>query len=234
LSKALKKNTYKCEFCFKLFVREHSFINHLCKYKKRWLSRKQSDVLLGFEVWDKFYKLNYVFSNSKKRTYKDFMKSNYYIDFVKFGSYLLKLDPIDRTEFIIFVCSGYAKLKDWSKPFVYNAFICQYLEKESINNAVERSILSIQKWCIKEEIKLSEFIEKVPPNSIILMVQLGRISPWFLFCTSILLHLEKIMTDEQKLLLYDAIGNIKKWRYKVKKNSEDVKYIKNILKRLGF
>ena len=74
----------QCEFCKKVFKRESSIVNHTCEGKRRWLDKDLQSNRIGFQTWLVFYEKNTM--AKKPRTYNDFIKSPYYLAFVKFGN----------------------------------------------------------------------------------------------------------------------------------------------------
>ena len=61
------QGTFKCEYCNKSFQRESTLLAHSCEKKRRWQSKDNQDVLIGFGSYDLFYRIE---MHSKPKEYK--------------------------------------------------------------------------------------------------------------------------------------------------------------------
>ena len=67
--------TYTCQYCRKDFVRETSLAVHVCEQKRRALAKTERHVVLGYDTYNRFYKIS---QNAKgDKSYEDFAKSPY-------------------------------------------------------------------------------------------------------------------------------------------------------------
>ena len=87
-------NHYTCEFCSKVFVRETSFYKHICERKRRFTNQNHPSNRIGFKTWLDFYAKNA--HHKQQRSYIDFIKSPYYLVFVKFGNYCVTSNVINE------------------------------------------------------------------------------------------------------------------------------------------
>ena len=76
-------NENKCKWCNKSFQSERTLSVHMCPRKRRWADKEMTHVRLGFRVFQMFYDLNT--SSVKAKTMEEFIKSQYYEGFTKFG-----------------------------------------------------------------------------------------------------------------------------------------------------
>ena len=65
----LTKGKFTCDYCKKSFQREGTLLAHSCEKKRRWQSKLNQDVLVGFASYDLFYRIE---MQSKPKEYKDF------------------------------------------------------------------------------------------------------------------------------------------------------------------
>ena len=65
---------------------------HMCEPKRRWLQKDEKRVQVGFYAFQRFYKLSA--GAKKEKTYDEFCKSPYYNAFVKFGRYIMPINPL--------------------------------------------------------------------------------------------------------------------------------------------
>ena len=101
------KGTFTCEYCKKSFQKESTLLAHSCEKKRRWQAKDNQDVLVGFASYDLFYRIE---MQSKPKEYKDFVDSQYYTAFVKFGAYCINTKVIDQEQFTRWLIKNKVKL----------------------------------------------------------------------------------------------------------------------------
>ena len=101
IKKTKLKKSLKCKYCEKSFSTEKTLIAHMCVKKQRFKDKDTPGARLGFRAFQRFYELS-VRSKTPK-TELDFIKSQYYTSFVKFGRHLIALDPIASEEYLDFL-----------------------------------------------------------------------------------------------------------------------------------
>lgn len=221
---------HECRFCGSKFHRAETLHTHMCVKKRRHMEINTVESRLAFRAFQRFYDL--ATPSKKQKTAQDFIDSPFYIDFVKFGNHLAVLKPVYPEKFIEFVINHSIKLKDWSKDYVYYAYIEDLIKKEPAEAATERSIAEILAWTDNNKAEFSKFFSLISANEASHMICTGKISPWVLYlCTSGGTLMDKFNEDHAKM-----IGNIidpSIWMKKFKNNPDDVTYIKSILVEVG-
>ena len=104
------KGKFTCEYCKKSFQKESTLLAHSCEKKRRWQAKDNQDVLVGFSSYDLFYRIE---MQSKPKEYKDFVDSQYYTAFVKFGAYCLNTKVIDQEQFTRWLIKNKVKLNSF-------------------------------------------------------------------------------------------------------------------------
>tara|TARA_B100000902_G_scaffold85063_1_gene89438 strand:- start:2328 stop:3032 length:705 start_codon:yes stop_codon:yes gene_type:complete len=172
----LSKNTFTCQYCKKSFQRESTLLAHSCEKKRRWQNKDSQDVLVGFASYDLFYRIE---MQSKPKEYKDFVDSQYYTAFVKFGAYCLNTKVIDQEQFTRWLIKNKAKLKDWPTDKMYLLFVQDHVKRESVERALERFV---------EHASATEYFETFWESAsgylIADWVEMGKISPWLLISSN--------------------------------------------------
>lgn len=194
------------------------------------MDKDQQHVKLGFRVFLRFHEMNYV--GRKQRTYEDFIRSQFYSAFTKFGRYLLNINAVNPNAFIDFLIKTGVKIDKWESPLVYETYIRELNKKETPDAAVERNILLMQQWAMSTGESWVDFFRKVSPSQATLWIQSGRISPWVLFTASSASELFTRMSDEQLELVQKHVDP-DFWSIKLKRNKEDVDSIRAILDEAG-
>lgn len=163
---------FKCEYCKKSFQREGTLMAHSCEKKRRWQSKDNQDVLVGFGSYDLFYRIE---MQSKPREYKDFVDSQYYTAFVKYGNYCINTRVIDQEQFTRWLIKNKVKLKDWPTDKMYLLFVQDHCKRESVERALERFVQHASTTQY-----FDTFWESASGYIIAEWVEMGKISPWII------------------------------------------------------
>lgn len=223
------EETFRCEWCKKDFVREKSFINHLCEKKRRWLWKDERYIRIGFMAFQRFYELS--LKSKKLKKYEDFMESQYFTAFTKFGRHIENINAIEVSGFVDFLIKGNVKLDDWTNDVWYESWTRELSKKESPDRAIERNILLMEQWGRETGENWVDFFRKVATPRAVEWIRKGRISPWLLFL-DVGQPLFDRMTDEQLGMVKEWINPLY-WRSKLRDHSDDVEQIKVILQEAG-
>lgn len=203
---------------------------HACEKKRRWMVRDEKYTKMGFFVYKKFYDMTY--RNMRARTYDDFMNSNYFTSFSKFGSYLIDIQAIQPEAFVEFLIKAKVPLNNWQKPFVYEQYIRELNKRETATCAVERNILLMQQWEMENQRPWYEFFREVNTNLAAHWIQSGRISPWVLYTASSAQHLFERFNEEQLALIEKYVDPVF-WQRKFDEAPEDLQFVKTLLEEAG-
>ncbi len=210
----------KCEYCGRLFKLESRAVTHMCEKKRRWMQKDFPESLSGFSAYDLFYRLG---MNGKPREFKDFIDSQYYSSFVKFGSYCINTKVIDKEAYTRWLIRRQAKLKDWPTDRMYGLFIQEYLKKETVERALERFVEAASKTSY-----FDTFWETANGYLIADWVESGKISPWILVCSNKAQTAIHIMNKEQLDRIAKCI-DADYWARKIKQNPIDADWVSRII-----
>ena len=142
-------STNRCTYCGKEFAKARTLQVHLCEPKRRYLQKDEKWVVNAFMVFQRFYQIHQ--HNSKLKTYDEFVKSAYYNAFVKFGSWLNNVKPLYMENYIDWVVTSGVKLDHWCRDELYEKYVNEFVLKESMETAVERSIDTMMSWGEEKE-----------------------------------------------------------------------------------
>ena len=227
------KKDFQCEFCSKEFARESTLIAHSCVKKMRWMDKDNKNVTIGFIAYKRFYQLTGT-GFKKNQEYKDFMNSKFYNEFIQFGQWLNDSYIVKPTAYIDYVIKNNVKLKEWTSPSKYEAYLKSMILNEHPCNALERSITYIEAWSKETGFPIQEFFEKIASNKLVDILRSGKISPWIIFLSSesnTRSVLSRLDSSQYKLL--DKLLDANLWGLKVRKHKKDVKEYSELLRSLG-
>lgn len=217
---------FKCEYCNKSFAKESTLAVHLCEQKRRHMQQGDKSVQLGYRSYQLFYRIA---SNSKKdKTYEEFAKSQYYTAFVKYGTYCLDLQVDDIPAFTKWLLQNQVKLDKWTSDKVFNEWLKSRLKTESVDRAVERTIMCMQEWASKYNNSWNRYFDDVSANLAVFHICSGKISPWVLFASNKAQELLDRLNAEQLKMVVDYV-DVAYWQKIFKKNSEDFEWVQHIL-----
>ena len=131
-------STNRCTYCGKEFAKARTLQVHLCEPKRRYLQKDEKWVVNAFMVFQRFYQIHQ--HNSKPKTYDEFVKSAYYNAFVKFGRFIMHINPLYPDKYINFVLRSKIKLDHWARDDLYETYLIEALKTEPVEAALQRSI----------------------------------------------------------------------------------------------
>jgi hypothetical protein len=225
------KGSFGCEFCGRSFIRESTVLKHICEYKHRWLEKDRPSNRIGFQAWIQFYKKNS--ASKKNKTYEEFIKSQYYAAFIKFGMYCVDANVINVSRYADWLVKNQIKIDTWNTDTNYTKFLVEYLRVEDPLDAIHRSIETCVELTIDQSILSKDVLRYANKNRVCFQITKGKISPWMLYHSeSGLEFLASIDSTQQKMIM-DYI-NPEQWAIKFKRNSDSVTQVKEILSTAGY
>lgn len=215
-----------CKYCKKKFTSEKTLLVHVCVKKQRHADKDTIGSRIGFAVFQRFYELST--SATTKKTFDEFVDSKFYGDFVKFGRYIADLNPISTNDFVDFVIKNGIKMREWYVDKTYYAFLKDFIEKETVERALERTIIEISKWSTENNVPNNQFFIKIGTIEAVHLIRSGRLSPWVIYLASTSETLLNNFNSEQTKII-DGIVNVEYWKKIFMTRQDDVIFAKTIL-----
>lgn len=219
---------HTCDFCKKDFVSERTLIAHACEKKRRWLWKDEKYATMGFRAYQLFYEVS--MKSKKPKTQEDFIESQYYTAFIRFGKYLVDINAIDPIGFTEFLIRTNVRLDDWCLPRPYEIWVRELGRKEHPDRALERNMLLMEQWARETGEEWTDFFRAVNPQLATRWIKTGRLSPWLLFTVGD--ELIERLSDEQLLMVQELLDP-GFWFKKFETYAEEVKSIKFNLRSVG-
>jgi hypothetical protein len=218
---------YVCEYCGKGYMKESTLAVHMCEKKRRWLQKDEKRVRLGLYAFQRFYKLS---AGAKKdKSYADFVDSQYYNAFVKFGSFLNNVQPLYPEKYIDYVVTSGVKLDHWAKDSLYEKYVLDFILKEDVHTALERSVKTMVDWAEDKSAPWNHYFMYVSTNRAVWDIKDGKISPWIVLNSKTGKEMLSKFNDEQLEMVYHVI-NPEHWALRFKRLPSDVQLVKDVAK----
>jgi len=220
----------KCEYCNKVFKRESALSAHMCRDKKRWLQKDEKHVRLGHKFFNDWYRI--AMGASKQRDYREFMKSQYYGAFVRFGMYVLETRVLAPERYLDWLIKKKVPVDRWCKDSVYNQYLAEQSKRETAERALERFVIHADAWSQRTGYHWSEYWVGAKPHTLVNDIKMGKISPWVFLGYS----QAKRALDELPIELLEDIANtidLSYWQRKIELSRRDVDWIEEILGASG-
>jgi len=229
-NKSKTSSESKCKWCDRSFKSERTLIAHMCPKKKRWADKDLSYVRLAFRVYQMFYSMT---TNSQKvRTQEDFIRSQYYDGFVKFGRSCIKNEYLNPEEFAEYLIKYSIKLKDWCKDDVYDEYLLHYVKKETGLRAMERTIKHLSFWADDTGNDWQDYFKCVSTSRAVYDIRAAKISPWLLYLSNTGDQLLTRFSDEQVKMINHVI-DANFWMKVFQKNTEEVDQVREMCEAAG-
>lgn len=218
---------YVCQYCGHGYTKESTLVAHVCEQKRRALAKTERHVVLGFDAYNRFYKLSQNIKGDK--SYEDFCKSPYYNAFVKFGSFVSNVNPLYPDRFIDYVIRSGVKLDHWCRDELYDKYVIDLIKTEPVETALERSINHMVQWAHNQNSTWNHYLLYVSLNRAVFDIKDGKVSPWIILNSSNGKKLLQKFNDEQ-LLQIGTVMDIPYWLNRFKKLPADVELVKAVVK----
>jgi hypothetical protein len=225
---ALAEQPFACEYCQTKFTREKTLFVHICEQKRRALAKTEKHVVIGYDAFNRFFKLVHK-NKGENKTYEEFCKSPYYNAFVKFGSFVSNVNPLYPDKFIDYVVSSGAKLDHWCREELYEKYAIDLIKTENVETALQRSITHMMSWADANDAQWNHYFLYVSLSRAVFDIKDGKISPWLVLNSKSGRDLLHKLNDEQLAAISNII-DVPFWTSKFKKLPADVELVKQVVK----
>jgi hypothetical protein len=224
---------FRCEFCERVFRRESSLEVHLCEPKRRWRERNERGVELGLQAYLRFYETQQ--GSSRLRSWDDFVSSQYYRAFVRFGRHCVAIRAVNPSQFLDWLLRTNKKIDHWCRDALYEEYLHWWLPREAVADALERGMREI-----------TDYVESVPDlrngvadyflyasaNRVCYHITTGRVSPWIVYnCDSGIEFLDNLTNEHTNLVLPWIDPDV--WQRKFRDFPADQEWCRHVLTTAG-
>ena len=156
---------------------------------------KQFDAYCSEQKQDIMYYMDA--SATKSKSIEEFIRSQYYAGFTKFGRSCVLNEYLQPEKFAEWLIKEGKKLADWSKDSVYDEFLLQYVKKEPGLKALERNVIYLSEWSKENECDWQDYFRFVSTSRAVHDLRSAKISPWLLYLSETGDELLTRLNDEQ-------------------------------------
>ena len=222
---------YECRYCKKSFAKETSLAVHMCEPKRRYASREEPGVRLGFQSYIRFYET--AAGSARNKTFDTFVESAYYRAFVKFGRYCVDIRAINPPRFIDWLLKNNKKIDYWCSDRVYTEYLISYLQVEAVADALARAVEFGIDWAETNSAQPNDCLRYGNANAMCYAVTTGRISPWVIYNSESGQRFLSSLDPTQVAMIWPYIDS-DAWQKKFKEYSDDRAYAQEILAKAGW
>jgi hypothetical protein len=223
--------TYCCDYCKKEFARETSIAAHMCEPKRRYQSRNEAGVRLGFQSYIRFYET--AAGSARNKDFDTFATSAYYRAFVKFGRYCVETCAINPQQFIDWLLKHNKKIDRWCSDQLYTEHLIEYLQYEAVEDALTRALLESIAWADRTGSPDRDFLRYGNINQLCYLITMGRISAWVLYNSSAGQEFLDRLPPEQLPMIWDYI-DADKWNAVFRGRADHQQYMREMLTKAGW
>jgi hypothetical protein len=225
------KNKFACEYCKKEFARETSIAVHMCEPKRRYQSRNERGVQLGFQAYLRFYET--ATGSSRNKDFDTFVTSAYYRAFVKFGRYCVDTRVINPVRFIDWLLKHNKKIDFWCSDRIYTEYLIAYLQVEAVDDALTRTVEFGIDWAEKNSAQPCDCLRYGNVNAMCHAVTTGRISPWAIYNSESGQQFLSRLDPVQVAMIWPYIDS-DVWQQQFQSRVQDQAYAQEILTKAGW
>jgi hypothetical protein len=168
----------------------------------------------------------------KPKTITQFLNSNVYKGFIRFGKLYTTIDVISIDKFVEYVIEKNIGIDSWTDSHIYTEYIYDLIISELPGDALERAVSHSIKWA-EDGHDSGDIIRNNKDSTVCYYIINGFISPWVLLnCKSGITFLHNL--SEEYVNVIWAFINPTIWEIKINNNQHQVSYIKKTLTELGW
>lgn len=222
---------FGCEFCNRKFAREKTLLSHICETKHRWLEKDKQANRIAYQTFVEFYKKHT--AAKKQKTQLEFIKSAYYLAFIKFGNYCVSTNCINVNRYSLWLLQNNLKLDNWCLDKNYTQFLIEFLRTEDAFDAISRGVETCIALAESENIQPQDILRYGNTNRICHNIATGKLSPWLLYCSDSGIRFLETLNPDQVKMINDYI-NPEQWALKFHREPDLKKRIIDTLKEAGY
>ena len=225
-----QKRGFECQYCYKTFQVETSYMKHECKEKLRYDSLTSVQGMAAYQL----YKMWLTTQGKATPSPETFLSSRYYNAFMNFADFIKKYRIPEPVRFIeLMNSSGGMSPMLWCRDENYSVYLEWYDKMTSPIDQAENSIKELYKIMELRNLgNVSDVVEQLNHREIVEYVRLRKISPWILLCSKKFKDKLSTLPKDERIQIGNIIGLVH-YADKFEKNPDIVTQMKEITSALG-
>lgn len=192
------------------------------------MDKDEPYVRIAFGAFTIFYTLHY----RKVPTQEMFRKSTLYLEFVRFGRYMVDLRVHNPDQYAEFLIRNSIPAEKWCSDAQYLSYRNLMTKKMTVEESILLGIETAEAWGKEKDRPWVNFFREVHPNLAVDLIVSGKINPVFLYCSSSKDCLLSRLNEEQKKIL-DSVVDWKATKAKMTLCKDDAKWASQQLREVG-
>jgi hypothetical protein len=193
------------------------------------MQRDDHQVKVAFLAWLKF--MEYA-KRKTTPTYEDFMKSPLYSQLIRFARHMHFIGVINPDNYVAYLIKHNIRMADWTKDYPYESYMAELISRETPEQAIERGFKLAEKWADENNEAISNFFDQISPNQALHWIMMGKLSPWYIFCSSKSCNFLSRLNMEQEELINKYIDR-GQWKVRIKKHKSEFSRLSQIMEESG-
>lgn len=221
---------FTCEVCSHEFVRQKTFEDHFCEGMQKQVIFKLPIGQAAFFYYKKWLLLSKKNSHVTEET---FLKSKYFLSFIKFIKFSNTVMLPDRLSYITYMIKFSILPIHWCMTDMYISFI-KYLDVTYTPlQHVEQTIKTLTELSTIFNCTIDNVFRHLKSGDCINLLRSRKLSPWLLLLSAkFKTYIATDLTKEQQNLISETIINPNLWNKRFTNNSNDVAIIKKTVSDL--
>jgi hypothetical protein len=167
-------------------------------------------------------------SNVKRDSdYEEFISNRYYTGFMKLARHIIDLNLDNPEDFVKFISLNSVPMHNWCTAVVYETYVKERTRKETVERAIERSLLNMKSWADRHGQDFRNYFTTVSTPEAVQDIRMGRISPWCTFATDQGSRLIDRLEPGQIEALVEYMEP-QAWRARVMRQREDAQWVQDM------
>lgn len=219
------ESRFTCRYCKMTFVTERRYLAHCCKHMKKEEELKSPNGQAAWQYYQRWMR-------EMKRLPPPagaFLASKYFRTFINFTIFTKKVRLPCPEKFIWLMVQKKYQPTIWTHDEVYVIYL-EYLDRKL--GPLEQAKISIETlldYADQHRLQVDNIFDEIPPNELIQLIRLGKLSPWLLFQSDkFKAFFAKRTSPEQKVVL-ESLIQPSYWFEKMKMFPEEIEKIKTYI-----
>jgi hypothetical protein len=223
-----KTSNWHCTFCNRHFTGEVVFMKHICEPRRRAQEMASPLGQAAYGYYSDWMRLK-KFSAPGATAFKE---SKYYRAFISFTEMVIKANIARPDKYIEIMVANDILPVLWCRDNCYRVYLDWVDKLADPYSQVQDSINYLMDICEADSIPLENIFNHLGAQQVLSYVRQRRLSPWFLFCSSVFGTFLKTL-DQPELIAFNNVVNAAYWGGRFQTERSVVENVKNIIREIG-